>query len=178
MQHFAQSIRGAPLRRGKPQAGMVVVPSHTIARRSGYQRRMEPLDLSKVRPRRTRAELAGVTFLPRSIDKFRASLPGGNLAGYTIEGFTSRMLENLGITPEALKAVVAEAQTDEDVAEYVRRHSVPGGAEAWNTYVLNRELYQGNRTEAIAENPWLAEHPEIQKSLDFLQYMEDNGLDD
>ena len=139
---------------------------------------MEPLDLSRDRPRATRAELAGVTFLPRSIDKFRASLAGGNLAGYTIEGFTSRMLKYLGIAPEALKAVVANAQTDEDVAQYVREHSVAGGAEAWNTYVLNRELYQGNRAEAIAENPWLAEHPEIQKSLDFLQYMEDNGLDD
>jgi hypothetical protein len=138
---------------------------------------MEPLDLSKARPRATRAELAGITFLPRSIDKFRASLPGGTLAGYTIEGFTERMLENLGIAPDALKAVVASAKTDEDVASYVREHAVAGGAEAWNEYVLNRELYLGNRAEAIEENPWLAEHPEITKSLDFLQYMEDNNLD-
>ena len=139
---------------------------------------MEPLDLSKARPRATRAELAGITFLPRSIDKFRASLPGGNLAGYTIEGFTGRMLENLGIAPDALQAVVASAKSDEDVASYVREHAVAGGADAWNAYVLNRELYLGNRAEAIEENPWLAEHPEITKSLDFLQYMEDNDLDD
>jgi hypothetical protein len=58
------------------------------------------------------------------------------------------------------------------------RAELAGSAEAWNTYALNRELYLGNRTEAIAENPWLAEHPEITLSLDFLQYMEDNGLDD
>jgi hypothetical protein len=38
-------------------------------------------------------------------------------------------------------------------------------------------VYQGNRTEAVAENPWLTERPEIKLSLDFLQYMEDNGLD-
>jgi hypothetical protein len=95
---------------------------------------MEPLDLSKGRPRATRAELAGITFLPRSIDKFRAALPGGNLAGYTIEGFTTTMLEKLGIVPAAL--------------------------------------------QAIAENPWLAGHPEIKYSLDFLQYMEDHNLDD
>jgi Domain of unknown function (DUF5069) len=139
---------------------------------------MGPIDLSKGHPRPTRAELSGVVFLPRSIDKFRASLPGGNLDGYTIEGFTGRMLECLGITPEALRSVVAEAKTDEDVASFVREHAVAGGAEAWNTYVLNREVYQGNRTEAVAENPWLAEHPEIKLSLDFLQYMEDNGLDD
>ena len=139
---------------------------------------MEPLDLSQAHPRATRAELSGITFLPRSIDKLRASLPGGNLAGYTIEGFTGRMLESLGISPEALLGVVGEAKTDEDVARYVREHSVAGGAEAWNTYVLNREVYAGDRPAAIAENPWLAEHPEITLSLDFLQYMEDNNLDD
>ena len=139
---------------------------------------MEPLDLSKTHPRTTRAELAGITFLPRSIDKFRASLPGGNLAGYTIEGFTGRMLESLGISPEALRATVAEAKSDEDVAHYVRDHAVAGGAEAWNQWVLNREVYLGDRAAAVEENPWLAEHPEITLSLDFLQYMEDNDLDD
>jgi len=139
---------------------------------------MEPLDLSQHHPRPTRAELAGVVFLPRSIDKFRATLPGGNLEGYTVEGFTGRMLEALSIKPDDFRKAVAEAKTDDDVAGYVREHAAAGGAEAWNTYALGRELYLGNRVEAIAENPWLAEHPEITLSLDFLQYMEDNGLDD
>ncbi|MEA2721229.1 MAG: hypothetical protein QOJ39_3093 [Candidatus Eremiobacteraeota bacterium] len=139
---------------------------------------MEPLDLSNAHPRMARAELAGITFLPRSIDKFRAALPGGNLAGYSLEGFTGRMLENLGIAPDTFQAAVLAAQSDEDVASYVREHAVPGGADAWNQFVLNRELYGGDRAEAIAENPWLAEHPEIRLSLDFLQYREDNGLDD
>lgn len=139
---------------------------------------MEPLDLSNAHPRKARAELAGITFLPRSIDKFRATLPGGNLAGYSIEGFTGRMLEELAIAPDAFRAVVARAQSDEDVASYVLEHAAPGGAAAWNGYALKRELYGGDRAEAIAENPWLAEHPEIRLSLDFLQYREDNGLDD
>jgi hypothetical protein len=139
---------------------------------------MEPLDLSQRHPRPTRAELAGIVFLPRSIDKFRATLPGGNLEGYSVEGFTGRMLESLGIKPDDFRQAVAAAQTDEDVASYVGAHAVAGGAEAWNSYALGRELYLGNRVEAIAENPWLAEHPEITLSLDFLQYMEDNGLDD
>jgi uncharacterized protein DUF5069 len=139
---------------------------------------MEPLDLSKAHPRAARAELGGITFLPRSIDKFRAALPGGNLAGYSLEGFTGHMLENLGIAPDAFRAAVAAARGDEDVASYVRDHAVAGGADAWNSFVLNREVYNGDRAEAIAENPWLAEHPEIRLSLDFLQYREDNGLDD
>jgi hypothetical protein len=139
---------------------------------------MEPLDLSKERPRSTRAELSGIVFLPRSIDKARASLPGGNLAGYTIEGFTGKMLESLGISPDELCSAVAAAKTDEDVARYVREHAVAGGADSWNAFIRNREVYLGNRAEAIAENPWLVEHPEITLSLDFLQYMEDNNLDD
>jgi Domain of unknown function (DUF5069) len=138
---------------------------------------MEALDLTNRHPRPTRAELGGITFLPRSIDKARAALPGGNLAGYTIEGLTGRMLDDLGISVDAFIAAVAAAKTDEDVLTFVLQHATPGGVESWNTYALNRELYLGNRAEAIAENPWLAEHPEIQKSLDFLQYMEDNGLD-
>jgi hypothetical protein len=138
---------------------------------------MGPLDLSKQRPRKTRDQLAGVIFLPRSIDKFRASLPGGNLAGYTISGFTARMLENLGIAEEDFRAFVADAESDEQIADYVREHAVAGGAEAWNSFVLNREVYNGDRAEAVAENPWLAEHSEIKLSLDFLQYMEDHNLD-
>jgi len=139
---------------------------------------MEPLDLSTTRPRRAREELAGVTFLPRSIDKFRAALPGGNLAGYTIEGFTEKMLDELGISVDALAGVVAGAQTDDDVARYVKEHAVAGGIDAWNGFVLNRKLYGGDREAAIAENPWLADHPEIQLSIDLLQYKEDHGLDD
>ena len=139
---------------------------------------MEPLDLSKGHPRAARAELAGVTFLPRSIDKFRAALPGGNLSGYSLDGFTGRMLEAVGISADAFQAAVAAAHGDDDIASYVREHAVAGGAEEWNSFVLNRELYGGNRAEAIADNPWLAEHPEIRMSLDLLQYKEDNGLDD
>ncbi len=80
--------------------------------------------------------------------------------------------------PTRFRDVVAAAKTDDDVAAYVREHAAAGGAETWNGYALGRELYLGNRTEAIEENPWLADHPEITLSIDFLQYMEDNGLDD
>jgi Domain of unknown function (DUF5069) len=139
---------------------------------------MEPLDLSKAHPRATRAELAGVTFLPRSIDKFRAALPGGNLNGYSLEGFTGYMLKNLGISPNDFQAVVRDAQSDDDVAAYVRDHAVAGGADAWNKFILNREVYGGDRAEAIEENPWLADHPELTLAIDFLQYKEDNGLDE
>ncbi len=141
------------------------------------QRRMEPLDLSAHKPRPGRAELAGVTFLPRSIDKMRGLMPGGVADGYTVEGFTAAMLKKLGISVDAFAASVASAKTDDDVAAFVTEHAVSGGIDAWNALVRNRLVYNGNREEAVAENPWLADHPEITHSLDFLQYREDHGVD-
>jgi hypothetical protein len=38
---------------------------------------MDALDLTKAPPRAPRETLAGVVFLPRTIDKMRATLPGG-----------------------------------------------------------------------------------------------------
>jgi hypothetical protein len=61
-------------------------------------RLMGPLDLRAAAPRAPRARLAGALFLPRSIDKVRATFPGGNLGDYAIEGFTEMMLEEFGIT--------------------------------------------------------------------------------
>ena len=95
-----------------------------------------------------------------------------------LEGFTEQMLTTLGISVEAFVAAVAAAQSDDDVVRFVREHAKPEGADSWNDYVRNRLIYNGDRAEAIAENPWLAEHPELIYSLDFLQYREDNGLDE
>jgi hypothetical protein len=129
---------------------------------------MEPLDLRTAPPRSPRAELAGIVFLPRSIDKFRAALPGGELGEYSIEGFTTMMLEKLGIPAEELGATVAAAASDTDVEEYVTQHARPGGAGEWNAFALNREIFNGNRAEAEAEIPWLAGRPDIRMSLDML----------
>ena len=67
---------------------------------------MEPLDLTTRRPRKARDEVAGIVFLPRSIDKARASLPGGTLGEYTRPGFTATMLKHFGITVDAFIAAV------------------------------------------------------------------------
>lgn len=138
---------------------------------------MQPLDLSAARPRKARAEVDGIVFLPRSIDKARAMLPGGNLADYTIPGFTEKMLEDFGIGVDDFVAAVRDARTDDDVAAWVRQHAVPGGIDAWVTFANNREIYNGDRAEAIADHPYLAEHPELVYSLDFLDYNEEHGLD-
>ncbi len=138
---------------------------------------MEALDLTAKKPRPGRDALAGITFLPRSIDKVRGMMPGGVADGYKVEGFTEHMLEDLGITVDAFVAAVTAAKSDADIAAFVTEHAVTGGVEKWNGFVLNRLVYGGDRAEAISEHPWLAEHPEITHSLDFMQYREDHGLD-
>jgi Domain of unknown function (DUF5069) len=130
---------------------------------------VDALDLRKTPPRRPRAELAGVVFLPRSIDKIRATLPGGDLGAYTISGFTATMFDMLGIALEDVTAAVRSAASDDDVAAFVREHARPGGVDAWHTYVFAREPKNGNRAEATAAYPFLAERPDLRLSLDVLE---------
>ena len=131
---------------------------------------MESLDLRCAPPRSPRAELGGIVFLPRSIDKLRATLPGGDLGEYSIAGFTTKMLDQLGIGIAELTTVVAAAATDDDVAAFVSAHARAGGGDDWNAFVLNREVYNGDRDDAIKDIPWLAEHPEIRLAVDLLAH--------
>ena len=139
---------------------------------------MEPISLKGGRPRPARADLDGIVFLPRSIDKVRATLPGGDISDYKIEGFTEQMLDNFGIKVEDFTKAVGAASTDADVVAYVRKNAKSGGIDEWNGFVTKREIYNGDRAEALADFPWLADHPELVYSVDFLDYREQNGLDD
>ncbi len=130
---------------------------------------MGPLDLRKAPPRRPRAELAGILFLPRSIDKLRATLPGGHLGLYAISGFTETMLEMLGIPQSDITDVVRKANSDDDVAQYVAQQAKPGSIEAWHEYVLERRPKNGDRNAAIAGYPFLADRPDLVLSLDVLE---------
>ena len=58
--------------------------------------------------------------LPRTIDKLRATLPGGNLNGYRIAGMSARLLAALGVEEEAIRAAVAQARDDAAVAAWLR----------------------------------------------------------
>ena len=64
--------------------------------------------------------------LPRTIDKLRAKLPGGNIGVYKIDGFSTRMMDAIGVTEEQLQAAVARAQNDEDVVAWLRENANTG----------------------------------------------------
>ncbi len=86
---------------------------------------MDALDLT-VRPPRSPRDLLGdleLLMMARTVDKLRATLPGGKLGSYRIFGFSSRMLEVLGISEEALRNAVAAARSDADVAAWIRQHT-------------------------------------------------------
>jgi Domain of unknown function (DUF5069) len=88
---------------------------------------MEPLDLSLRPPRSCYEELDGLMFMPRTIDKLRGHLPGGNPGVYFINGkilgMSGYLLQRLGITEEQLSAVVASANDETEVAAWLREHT-------------------------------------------------------
>jgi len=96
---------------------------------------MEPLDLSKTPPRGPRERLLGLKFLPRTIDKMRASLPGGNLAGYVVampRGMSAYMLKRVGVDLEAMQAVVASAKSEDEVLAWFAEHADLSDVEGLN----------------------------------------------
>ena len=93
---------------------------------------MKPLDLTQHPPRRAGERLDGLVLLPRTIDKLRASLPGGNLGLYKVPGFSTQLMQALGISEADLLEVVRTSATDADVAAWVRAHTDPSKYSAIN----------------------------------------------
>ncbi len=132
-------------------------------------RGMEPLDLSKQPPRAPRAELDGIIFLPRSIDKARAYLEGGNRNGYNVPGVTGGMLERFGIKDDDFIAAVGAASSEADVVAFVRQHANQTTIDEWNAWVKDREPRGDRNLPQVHEiYPWLKDHPNLRLVLDIL----------
>ena len=99
---------------------------------------MEPLDLRTHRPRSPHAQLDGLYFLPRTIDKIRASLPGGHLGPYHVApGMSGILLDLIGVTLADLTAAVASAKDDAEVAAWLRERTDPQQYERANAVLAN-----------------------------------------
>jgi hypothetical protein len=127
---------------------------------------MESLDLSTAPPRSPYAELGGVIFLPRTIDKVRAGLPGGNFGLYKIAGFSETMFEMLAIDEAAFTAAVAGAANDDDVLAFVTGATTPERIAEWNAWASERKPAGGDRERALVPFPWLADRDDIPRALD------------
>ena len=95
---------------------------------------MEPLDLTKQPPRATRATLLGAMFLPRTIDKLRAELPGGTMGPYMNHdrGFSAYVVRRLGLDMDELRAAVGDARDEDEVVAWLRERIDASSVEETN----------------------------------------------
>jgi len=131
---------------------------------------MESLDLSKRAPRSPKEELDGVAMLPRTIDKLRATLPGGNIGPYAIRGFSQRLLDAIGVSEDQLRDVVAGARNDQDVAEWLRANANTAAYPEISKLLRNRSLDDVEDRAGFAKRyPVLEKKPELHYLFDVLE---------
>lgn len=102
---------------------------------------MEPLDLTQQPPRPCRAELGGIAYLPRAIDKVRASLPGGALGVYInlkddVPTFSRLFYRSMAVAHDDFSRAVASARGDADVLTWLRGRVDEARIATWNRQLL------------------------------------------
>jgi hypothetical protein len=121
---------------------------------------MDALDLTTRPPRGPREPLADLDLLmiARTVDKIRATLPGGNIGSYQITGFSSRLLDRLGIAEALLRDVIARADSDAQIATWVREHSDP------SRYAeINAKLEAQTIGERLGDAEFVARYPVVKR---------------
>jgi Domain of unknown function (DUF5069) len=135
---------------------------------------MQPLDLRFRPPRGPRETLLGLYFLPRTLDKLRAEMPGGFIGPYLNEprGISAFLCRRLGIDMEELRAVVVAANDEDDVVAWLRERIDPGTVEETNrkleSLTLSR-LSAEDQEMVRHHHPVLAKRPELVTFLDIFE---------
>lgn len=129
---------------------------------------MTPLDLTAAPPRPPHEMLDGLLFLPRTIDKARALLPGGKSGDYKLGGFSATMLEMLGVAEDDFVRAVGDAQDDAEVATWLRAHAKTDQYEPYNEWLRARALTDENKERFAARYPVSRDMPVGTKLLDML----------
>ncbi len=81
---------------------------------------MQPLDLRIAPPRGPRAQLAGIAFTARAVDKLRAALAGGELNDYfPFDGFSELWAYYTRIDLHELQTVIRDAASEDDVEAWI-----------------------------------------------------------
>ncbi|MGC2129662.1 MAG: DUF5069 domain-containing protein [Candidatus Aquilonibacter sp.] len=135
---------------------------------------MEPLDLTRQPPRSCFEELDGLMLMPRTIDKFRGLLPGGNPGEYFINGkipgLSGFLLQRLGIEEDVFHGVVQRAADEADVAAWLREHTDASHYPSINETLRRVRPKHAQDPEYFAQlyAPTLALHPELEHILDII----------
>src|SRR5271154_5956682 len=95
---------------------------------------MTPLDLSQHHPRPPREKMLGFYFLPRTVDKLRAELPGGNMGLYLNHdtGFSAYVVRRVGLDMNEFRDAVGQAQDEDAVIAWLDARVDRSGADALN----------------------------------------------
>jgi uncharacterized protein DUF5069 len=134
---------------------------------------MTPLDLRTHRPRPVRETILGAYMLPRTIDKLRAELPGGNLGAFVNHdtGFSAYVVRRLGLDMNDFRAAVAGAPNEAAVIAWLTARIDPALAPMVNakleSFVVER-MSPADRAMLRERHPVMAERPELSIILDIL----------
>jgi quercetin dioxygenase-like cupin family protein len=88
-------------------------------------------DLAKVEPRGLDAELEGYAWIPRMLDKARATLAQSNgsyLFGCPVD---HTCMARLGVSPELVLELARRHPDDSEWLNAMREHGIPAAPEAW-----------------------------------------------
>jgi len=135
---------------------------------------MTPLDLTKRPPSPPRATLLGFYFLPRTLDKLRAELPGGNIGPYLNHdaGFSAFVVRRLGLDMDEFRHAVAEAEDESALTGWlearVDRSTAPALNAKLETFVVER-MSADDQILVRERHPVMAVRPELTKILDVLE---------
>jgi hypothetical protein len=135
---------------------------------------MQPLDLRFRPPRGPRETLLGLYFLPRTIDKLRAELPGGSMGPYLNEprGISAFLCRRIGVDMEALRAVVVAADDEEEVVAWLRERIDPDKVQETNRKLESLTIGRLSPEDLALvrhHHPVLAKRPELVTFLDIFE---------
>jgi hypothetical protein len=135
---------------------------------------MTPLDLRSQPPRGPRETILGFYMLPRTVDKLRAELPGGNLGQYLNHGtgFSAFVVRRLGLDMNEFRQAVADAPHEQAVVEWLAARLDAATAPTLNakleTFVVER-MQPEDQALIRERHPIIAERHELSKILDILE---------
>ncbi len=134
---------------------------------------IDPLDLSQRPPRAPRETSLGCMFLPRTIDKLRAELPGGNIGDYLNHdtGLSAYVVRRLGLDMGSFREAVARARDEDELEVWLREridlaHVDPLGAKL-ETFVASR-MTPEDRVLVRERPPVMAQRPDLDRLLDII----------
>jgi len=142
---------------------------------------MEPLDLSNRPPRGPRETLLGLTFMPRTIDKLRAEMPGGDMGPYINPtwGISAFMCRRIGVDMDELRAAVAAANDEAEVEAWLRERVDPAAVEEANRKLESLTIERlSPEDQAMVRNyhPILTSRPELVRFYDIFEADEAAGV--